>query len=209
MKTILCYGDSNTHGSNPSGSRYGPHERWAGVLRDELGQDYWVVEEGLGGRTTVFPDPVEGEHKNGKAHLLVSLESHKPIDLVVILLGTNDLKMRFNVPAQDVAGGAGVLVELVQRSNCGPDGKAPRVLLIAPPPFAPLTGFTEMFQNGAEKSFQLGRYYQETAKLLGCDFFNAGDVVVSSPIDGIHWEKAEHAKLGKALAKYIKNQFER
>ena len=63
MFTILCYGDSNTHGSHPAGGRFDPHERWAGVLRDELGPDYWVVEEGLGGRTTVFSDPIEGDHK--------------------------------------------------------------------------------------------------------------------------------------------------
>lgn len=207
MFTILCYGDSNTHGSHPAGGRFGPHERWAGVLRDELGPDYWVVEEGLGGRTTVFSDPIEGDHKNGKAHLMVSLESHQPLDLVVVLLGTNDLKMRFNVPAQDVARGAGTLVDMVQRSTAGPDGKAPKVLLVAPPPFAALSGFKEMFQNGTEKSIQLSSYYREMAGLLGCLFFDAADVIVSSPIDGIHWDQSEHAKLGKALAKFIKSHF--
>ena len=207
MITILCYGDLNTHGSNPAGGRFGLHERWAGVLRDELGPDFWVVEEGLGGRTTVFPDPIEGVHKNGKAHLVVSLESHQPLDLVVILLGTNDLKMRFNVPAQDIARGAGQLVEMVQRSTSGKDGKAPKVLLISPPAFAELTGFAEMFQQGAERSFQLSSHYREIAETLGCEFFDAGDVVASSPIDGIHWEKSEHAKLGKALANIIKSLF--
>ena len=207
MINILCYGDSNTHGSNPAGGRYGPHERWPGVLRDELGEDFWVVEEGLGGRTTVFPDPVEGDHKNGKAHLVVSLQSHQPIDLVVILLGTNDLKMRFNVPAQDVARGIGVLVEMVQGSTSGPDGGAPKILIVAPPPFAKLTGFAEMFQDGAEKSFQLSSRYAEIASTYGCEFFNAGDVITSSTIDGIHWEKTEHFKLGKALAGLIKSLY--
>ena len=209
MITILCYGDLNTHGSNPAGGRYGLHERWPGVLRDELGTDFWVVEEGLGGRTTVFPDPIEGNHKNGKAHLVVSLESHQPVDLVVILLGTNDLKMRFNVPAQDIARGAGQLVQMVQSSTSGPGGKAPRVLLISPPPFASLTGFAEMFQQGTEKSFQLSRHYREIASTLGCEFFESGNVIASSPIDGIHWEKSEHAKLGKALAEVIRSLFKK
>jgi len=204
MKTILCYGDSNTYGSNPSGGRYGLHERWPGVLRDQLGADTWVIEEGLGGRTTVWPDPIEGEHKSGKAHLMVSLESHQPIDLVVILLGTNDLKMRFSVPAQDVARGAGVLVGLVQSSTAGPEGKAPQVLLVAPPPFARLSGFTEMMTGGAEKSRQLGQFFREMATQMGCAFLDAGDVIASSPIDGIHWEADQHARLGAEVAEKVR-----
>ena len=204
MKTILCFGDSNTHGSNPSGGRYGLHERWPGVLRDELGPDYWVVEEGLGGRTTVWPDPIEGEHKSGKTHLPVSLESHKPIELVILLLGTNDLKMRFSVPAQDVAHGAGLLVDMVQRSVAGPEGRAPKVLLIAPPPFAPLTGFSEMFSTENGKSGQLARHYAEIASMLGCAFLDAGQVIVSSPVDGIHWEADQHARLGQVVAQKVR-----
>jgi lysophospholipase L1-like esterase len=204
MKTIVCYGDSNTHGSNPAGGRFGVHERWPGVLRDALGTGYWVVEEGLGGRTTVWPDAIEGEHKSGKTHLPVVLESHAPIDLVIVLLGTNDLKMRFGVPAQDAARGVGLLASMVQRSMAGPNGLPPKVLLIAPPSFAPLTGFAEMFLGGVEKSRQLAGYYREMAQQLGCDFLDAGEVIVSSPIDGIHWEVGEHARLGQAVAEKVR-----
>jgi lysophospholipase L1-like esterase len=204
MKTILCYGDSNTHGSNPAGGRFDLHERWPGVLRDALGADFWLVEEGLGGRTTVWPDPIEGEHKSGKAHLPVVLESHQPLDLVILLLGTNDLKMRFSVPAQDVARGVGLLAALVQRSTAGPEGRAPRVLLIAPPPFAPLTGFAEMFRGGEEKSRQLAGFYRDMAQQLGCDFLDAGEVIVSSLIDGIHWDADQHARLGRAVAEKVR-----
>jgi len=204
MKTILCYGDSNTHGSNPAGGRFGPHQRWPGVLRDTLGADYWLVEEGLGGRTSVWPDAIEGEHKSGKTHLPVVLESHQPIDLFIILLGTNDLKMRFSLPAQDVARGVGLLAGMVQRSTAGPQGSAPKVLLIAPPPFAPLTGFSEMFHGGEEKSRQLSGFYCEMAGLLNCDFLDAGEVIVSSPIDGIHWEASQHARLGQAMAAKVR-----
>lgn len=204
MKTIVCYGDSNTHGSSPSGGRFGLHERWPGVLRDALGVDTWVVEEGLGGRTTVWPDAIEGEHKSGKTHLPVILESHQPIDLVILLLGTNDLKMRFSVPAQDVARGAGLLAAMVQCSTAGPDGRPPKVLLIAPPPFAPLTGFSDMFRGSEEKSRQLASFYREMAQQLGCDFMDAGEVIVSSPVDGIHWEVDQHARLGRAVAEKVR-----
>jgi lysophospholipase L1-like esterase len=174
------------------------------VLRDTLGADFWLVEEGLGGRTSVWPDAIEGEHKSGKTHLPVVLESHQPIDLFIILLGTNDLKMRFGLPAQDVARGVGLLAGMVQRSAAGPQGSAPRVLLIAPPPFAPLTGFTEMFQGGEEKSRQLAGFYREMAGLLNCDFLDAGEVIVSSAIDGIHWEASQHARLGQAVAEKVR-----
>lgn len=204
MKTILCFGDSNTYGYNPAGGRFGLHERWAGVLRDELKEGYWVIEEGLNGRTTVWDDPIEGKHKNGREYLLPCLESHAPIDLVVILLGTNDLKMRFGLPAQDVARGAGVLVNLVKASSAGPESTAPQVLLIAPPPFAPLTHFGEMFAGGFEKSREIGKYYRQWADLLNCHFLDAGEVIVSSSLDGIHWELGEHRKLGKAVSGWVK-----
>ena len=108
MKTILCYGDSNTWGYDPvSQDRYPPTQRWVSVLARELGPEYQVIAEGLNGRTTVWPDPVEGEHKNGKAYLLPCLESHHPLDLVVLMLGTNDLKHRFGLSAWDIARAAG------------------------------------------------------------------------------------------------------
>ena len=213
MKTILCYGDSNTWGYDPSNpgrplphSRFGLHERWAGVLRDELGAEYWVIEEGLNGRTTVWPDPVEGEYKNGKASLMALLESHQPLDLVIIMLGTNDLKMRFGVPARDIAYSAGVLVELVQHTGFGPGGAAPQVLLMSPAPTAPLSErFTEMFTGAPEKSRQLGQWYRQVAQEYGCHFMDAGEIVVSSPSDGIHLDKSEHLKLGQAVAAHVRD----
>ena len=98
MWEILCYGDSNTWGYNPSTKeRYDRYERWTGILQFTLGDEYHVIEEGLNGRTTVWDEPIEGEYKNGKTYLVSCLESHKPLDLVIIMLGTNDLKKRFSV----------------------------------------------------------------------------------------------------------------
>jgi lysophospholipase L1-like esterase len=202
MKTVLCFGDSNTHGANPVwGPRFDLQTRWPGVLRRELGDEWWVIEEGLSGRTTVWDDPIE-LHKNGSAQLLPILQSHGPLDVVVILLGTNDLKARFHVGPDDVARGAGLLVDIARNSRSGPNWGPPQVLLLAPPPFAPLepTPFKEMFAGGEEKSRRLGHWYGEIAKMRGCAFLDLAGVVNSSPIDGIHWEAPEHAKLARAVA---------
>jgi lysophospholipase L1-like esterase len=209
MKTILCFGDSNTWGADPvGGQRFSLSTRWPGVLRQELGDGYWVVEEGLPGRTTVWPDPIEG-YKSGKEYLIPCLESHKPIDLVIIMLGTNDLKARFSLTAQDIAAGAGVLVRMVQQSGCGPNQQAPKVLLIIPPPVGELskTLFVEMFAGAEAKSQRLASFYRQTAAETGCPFLDAGGVVTSSPIDGIHLEVGEHLKLGKAVARQVEQIF--
>ncbi|MGA7391694.1 MAG: SGNH/GDSL hydrolase family protein [Terrimicrobiaceae bacterium] len=204
MKTILCYGDSNTWGFEPvTRNRYGRTERWTGILRQELGLDYDVIEEGLNGRTTVWDDPIEG-HKNGKEQIIPILKSHQPLDLVTIMLGTNDLKRRFGLGALDIAEGAGALVEMVQKSDCGPGDGAPQVLLMAPPPVARLSEFAEMFEGAREKSRQFGRHYRRVAGERNCAFFDAGEVITSSDRDGIHFEIEEHRKLGLAVAAQIR-----
>lgn len=207
MKTILCYGDSNTWGYCPvRDGRLSKDERWPGVLRHEMGEESWVIEEGLGGRTTVWNDPVEGEHKNGKTYLLPCLETHQPIDLVIILLGTNDLKRRFGLGAFDIAQGAGVLVRIVRSSSAGPGGQTPGVLLIAPPPIASLAGvrFAGMFEGAEEKSRHLSHEFRQVAAEVGCALLDAAEIVVSSPLDAIHLEGPEHAKLGCAIAARIR-----
>lgn len=208
MKTILCYGDSNTWGYNPvDGERFDRDTRWAGVLRNTLGAGYWVIEEGLNGRTTVWDDPIEG-YKNGKSYLIPCLETHRPLDLIVIMLGTNDLKMRFSVSAYDIANGAGVLVDVIQKSASGPGGGTPQVLLMAPPPLAELTDFAEMFEGAAEKSARFASHYRRVAEERGCAFLNAGQVIVSSELDGIHFEMDEHRKLGEAVAAKVRGMLE-
>ncbi len=204
MKVILCFGDSNTWGHDPmTGERFDRDTRWPGVLRNELGGDYWVIEEGCNGRTTVWDDPIEG-FKNGKDYLPPCLVSHKPIDLVTIMLGTNDMKKRFSLSAFDIAEGAGVLVDLVHKSDCGPGGRAPQVLLMAPPPIAQLTDYAEMFEGAEAKSVKLSAHYRRVAEERGCHLLDAGQVIVSSPLDGIHFEAGEHAKLGQAVAVRIR-----
>ena len=166
-----------------------------------------MVEEGLPGRTTVWDDPIEG-YKNGKEYLIPCLETHKPIDLVIIMLGTNDLKVRFSLSAYDVAAGVGVLVEIVQRSEAGPGGGAPRVLLMAPPPLGRLTEFSEMLEGGKTKSRRLAAHFQRVARELGCTFLDTSNIIVSSDFDGVHLEAEEHGKLGRAVAAVVRNMLE-
>jgi lysophospholipase L1-like esterase len=200
MKRILCYGDSNTWGYDPvTGDRFDRDERWTGQLRQAIGSHYDVIEEGLNGRTTVWDDPIEG-YKNGRDYLIPCLESHKPLDLIIIFLGVNDLKKRFSLSAYDIAEGAGVLVEIVQKSSTGHLGGAPQVLLLAPPPVGKLTAFAEMFDGADAKSQKFAEHYRRVANDLGCHFLNTSTVIGSSALDGIHFEKSEHAKLGQAVA---------
>jgi len=204
MKKILCYGDSNTRGYIPgSGERFPRDVRWTGVLRDELGDGYEVIEEGLDGRTTVWDDPIEG-HKNGINYLIPCLESHKPMDLVVMMLGTNELKMRFSLSTYDIAEGVRVLVDVIQKSETGHYGDPPSLLLLAPPPIAKLTEFAEMFEGAEAKSRRFAEHYRRIAEEQGCEFFDTSGVIVSSDVDGIHFEVSEHQKLGKAVADLVK-----
>jgi lysophospholipase L1-like esterase len=200
VKTILCYGDSNTWGFDPqTGERFPPDVRWTGVLASRLGDGYSVIEEGLNGRTTVRDDPIE-EHKSGREYLRPCLASHQPLDLVVIALGVNDLKARFSASASDVAEGASALVEIAQRSGAGPNGRPPEVLLAAPPAVGTLTELAEMFEGARSKSRNFPIHYRRVAEKCGCWFLDAAGVVVSSDLDGIHLERTEHAKLGATIA---------
>ena len=200
MKTVVCFGDSNTWGyCADTQARYGRNERWAGVLRNMLGDEYLVIEEGLNGRTTVWDDPIEG-YKNGKEYLIPCLETHKPLDLIIIMLGTNDLKKRFSLSAFDIANGAGVLVKIAQKSETGPDGNPPKVLLLAPPPITQLTNFAAMLEGAGPKSKLFSQEYTQVAQENDCEFLDTAGIIVSSDVDGVHFDVDEHRKLGEAVA---------
>ncbi len=204
MKQILCYGDSNTWGYDPvTNDRFDQNTRWTRILSKAMGDAWEIIEEGLSGRTTVWDDPIEG-YKNGKDYLIPCLESHRPLDFIVLMLGTNDLKKRFNLSAFDVAEGAKVLASTVQSSGAGVNGRAPQVLLLAPPPTTKLTNYAEMFEGAEIKSQKFSLHYARVAEELGCAFLDTSTIIVSSPLDGIHFEAGEHKKLGLAVASKIK-----
>lgn len=202
-KTILCFGDSNTWGRDPhSMGRHPEEHRWPNAMQAELGDAYSVIAEGLNGRTTVWEDPVE-EHRCGKAYLMPCLMSHMPLDLVIIMLGTNDLKKRFSVSAFDIGRSIGLLLDTILKSGTGPDGGAPKVLLFSPPPLGTMTYFAEMFEGAEAKSERLPRFYREHAELRGCAFFDTGEIIRASDADGLHLEPHDQVKLGKKAAKLV------
>ena len=206
MKVIVCFGDSNTHGRDPvTQGRLDKKTRWPGVLQETLGAEYDVIEEGLNGRTTVWDDPVRGGPKrNGSLYLLPCLESHAPIDLLVIMLGTNDLKARFSVTPYDIGESMGALIEIAQKSRCGLNENSPQILIMAPPPLGKLTEWAETFQGGVEKSKKLGDYYRSIATAYGCLFLDTATVIQSSKLDGLHYDPEEHLKLGQAVAGIVR-----
>jgi len=203
MPTILCYGDSNTWGYEPvTGSRLSAQQRWPGALRRGLPASCEVVEEGLCGRTVQQDDPYE-PGRSGLAYLAPCLASHAPIDLVVLMLGTNDLKGLFRLDVAQIARGAARLVREVRQSLAGPGGAPPEVLLVAPPPLAAPPRLAEIWGFTAESvatSRQLAAYYRRAAEDLGCPFFDAGEIAAASALDGVHLDLPAHEKLGTALA---------
>jgi lysophospholipase L1-like esterase len=211
MITVLCYGDSNTYGRDPvTKKRLERDVRWPGVLQNTLGNDYHVIEEGLNGRTTVWDDPIRPGYlkRNGALYLLPCLESHCPVDLLMIMLGTNDLKAMFSVTPYDIAESMGRLVEIALGSKCGRDDNPPQIVVMSPPPLGNLSEYAETFTGGVEKSRKLAPYYENVSKKYGCRFFDAGSVIQSSKLDGLHYDPPDHKKLGKAAAEFVLDIFQ-
>ncbi|MBI5382843.1 MAG: SGNH/GDSL hydrolase family protein [Opitutae bacterium] len=203
MKRILCFGDSNTWGAIPATpDRYAAGQRWPGVMARSLGDDFTVIEEGQPGRTTLWADPVE-RVASGLTDLPVCLVHHRPLDAVILLLGTNDTKARFGVGPEEIAGGIERLGRLVLTRGAGREQRAPHLLIVAPPPLAKLTAHAALFAGGTEKSRGLSARYAAVARRLGAGYYAAERVVHSSDRDGIHWDAESHAALGRALAPLI------
>ena len=209
MTTILCYGDSNTYGYDPrDGMKYPADSRWPGILKKLLGPSFHVVEEGCNGRTTVFTDPAE-EWKNGLTYLKPCLNSHKPIDILIIMLGSNDLKKNYHASAADIADGAGELVRVAKEFLAVKQGFVPEIILVSPP----LIGegitespFSESFDATAiERSKQFSDEYRRVAEVTGCIYFDAAPVAIASDIDSLHLSPESHKALAIALCKTVLN----
>lgn len=214
---ILCYGDSNTWGTYgqwkdvgvPS-MRFEREDRWPCVMQDDLGDGFEVIEEGLGGRTAAA-DHVDGLWKNGLHTLPSILGSHKPIDLVAIMLGTNDLAQNKHITEEDLYIGACALIDGVRGRKYRDDRGDPAILLIAPVevrPSHPL-GRTEVYQKfrgdiGRELSLKLPEIYKKAAEEKGCFFLNAQDYAEPGYADGVHMEADSQRRLGHAVAQFVR-----
>ncbi|MDO4292496.1 MAG: SGNH/GDSL hydrolase family protein [Eubacteriales bacterium] len=207
-KTIVCFGDSNTHGYNSKTmGRFRQDERWPSLLQQKLGSGYDVKEEGLSGRTTVFEDPLH-EGLSGLSYLYPCLMTHEPVDLLIIMLGTNDVKQRFGATPQNIAVGMERLIRKAQTATEAWAGQ-PNILLIAPPPIEPGYGTTfvsgEMGELCVEKSRALAPFFQEVAQRLGCHFLDAASIegMGMYPYDYMHLSPEAHRALAGHLAHWI------
>ena len=211
-KHIVCLGDSNTHGycADPAdcadgGARFNENERWTCLLQKALGEEYLVLEEGLSGRTTVFPDPLH-EAMPALDVAYPILMSHEPVDLLVIMLGTNDTKERFCVNPACIARGLERLVDKCKCIPCWGDHK-PNILLIAPPHIG-----DEMEQSDvmpamglgcAAKSRELAKHYAVVAQNQGCAFLDAEGVAEFNKVDYMHLTRKGHAQLAEKLTEIV------
>ena len=210
---VLCFGDSNTHGRKPmrrraDAARYGAGERWPGYLKAAL-PHITVIEEGHPGRTTVHDDPIEGPHKNGLAVLPALLETHRPIDLVVMMLGTNDFKTRFSVTASDVARSLEKLAGIILASQTGPGEAPPGLVIVSPPPIRETGLLASMFEGGEARSRDLAPRVEAIARSCGAAFIDGGDYAAVSDLDGVHLDAESHAALGSAVARVVAEQLDR
>lgn len=207
MRTVLCYGDSNTHGTVPlttlgAFGRYPIGTPWPDVMAAALGADFRVISEGLPGRTTVHDDPVEGGKRSGIEVLPAILQSHVPIDLMLLMLGTNDLKPRFSVTAADIARSLERLVITGRQIVPALD-----ILVISPVPVVETGVLKDVFEGAETKQNPLPGLIREVADRQTCGFVDAADHVTVSPIDGVHWTAEGHSAFGTAMAGKIHQQF--
>lgn len=202
-KRILCFGDSNTWGYMVTGGRFDEDVRWPMRLQALLGEDYRVIEEGFNGRTCVFDDPIEGGFKSGLSYLPACVMSHSPIDLVIIMLGTNDMKKRFGMTAFTIGGGVTQLIKAARAYGLDAGGLPPKILVVAPPPIAENVMETRhgpIF--GAEAvgiSKELAHELRRVTKLQRCDFLDAGACAEVNSLDAVHMTREGHLRLAQAI----------
>ena len=211
-KTILCYGDSNTFGYVPAGGgeRYPEDVRWTGVLQEDLGDAYKVIEEGCSGRTTDI-DPPGVPWKNGRSFLYTALHSHKPLDMVILMLGTNDLKRSFHRDEKVIAASMKGLVTGIQSYMEEKQVKMPKILIMAPAHLDPHVEqgvFGDDFDTlSYEVSTRLAKEYEKLAKEMGCMFLDLAPYCTVSPKDGVHLTAESHIAAGHRIAEAVREAF--
>ena len=207
MKNYLCFGDSNTWGFIPASDfeRYPYDLRICGHLQNNLDPDMRIIEEALNGRMTAWEDPLNAD-KNATKQFPFILDSHRPLNLVSIMLGINDMKHYMNKTAIDSAMGISALIEQIKAAKCGPNGECPEIIVIAPPVYVDAEKpFGHIFDGAAEKSKGFAVAYKEIADAHGVNFFDAGKYA-APPMDGdgVHIDHHGTKAIGEALASFIK-----
>ena len=216
MKRIMCYGDSNTWGYDPVATgmgnavRFPEDVRWTGVMQALLGADYRVLEEGLNGRTTVFDDPTACG-RSGSDHLEVAIRTCAPVDCIILMLGTNDLKDFFGASAHVISNGMAKLIRIC-RAVLPYTSSAQAKILLAAPLCVSADGAGAYHYDFSEQSIRKGRVmrklYRVLAAEMGCAFFDVNDHVKACSADGVHLDADSHRKLGEAMAETVRKLLE-
>jgi len=207
---ILCFGDSLTWGDDPTLPGHRLPGRWPAALQSILGPGYTIIEEGQCGRNIATDDPPEGE-KNGLKYILPCLESHSPLDLLIIMLGTNDLKRKFAYSLQDIAWEMERFLQKVLCHRQYSSSTQYDILLVAPPPLnegllTSWLGDVFEYETGMKKSTALKKWYMEIASRYDISFLDAGLYCQSSAADGVHMDEENQHKLAEAIADYIQSR---
>jgi lysophospholipase L1-like esterase len=207
MVHILAYGDSLTWGIVPGTRERLPFPaRWPGVMESELaqaGRMVRVTEDSLNGRRTVWDDPFK-PGRNGLTGLEQRIEAHSPLALVIVMLGINDFQSVHQYDVSHSAQGIGALVAAIRRAPIEPGMPTPDILVVAPPPAQESRGpMAWKFAGAASKSVGLADAYRQVATELNCHFLDAGLVVATSAIDGVHLDADQHLRLGRELAPIV------
>lgn len=210
MPTFLAFGDSNTHGTAPQDKsghydRYPPGTRWPTVAHKTLPADWHLVEEGLPGRTTCFPDPLMGAHMNGWLGLKIAMMTHARVDLLTIMLGTNDVKSRLGATPEAIAAGMAGLLDILRDPEIIARADRPKVLIIAPPPVLVEDDRAPEWIWARDKGLALPALYAELAQAYGVGFFDAGAHIAVAPSEGIHFTSDAHKTLGAAVGKVLRD----
>jgi len=207
MLQVLVYGDSLTWGIVPgTRRRLSFAERWPGVMERQLvasGRSVRVIEDCLNGRRTVWDDPFK-PGRNGRIGLEQRIEVNSPLALVVLMLGSNDFQSMHQLTAWHSAQGLATLVHAVRNAPIEPGMPVPDILIVAPPPLQEAKGsMAPKFVGAQSKCAGLAEALSSVATELGCAFFDAGTVTTTSPVDGVHLDADQHARLGAALASLV------
>ena len=207
MKSILAFGDSLTWGFEAGTfKRHIFETRWPNALASGLNTKTYVIEEGMNGRTTVFPDPTCEAERNGAVALPICLTTHQPLDLVIIMLGTNDIKYANRCTAFDASMGMERLIKMVKHFDYNSDYAIPQILIMSPPCLVPTKDewFNNLWGHALAESKLFAKHYRRVAEEQGVHFFDAGKVAEASEIDGGHLDAANTKAIGAALVPVVK-----
>lgn len=210
MNTILAYGDSLTFGANPipGGARHAYEDRWPTALEVALNGEARVIAEGLGGRTTVHDDWFANADRNGARVLPTLLESHSPLDLIIIMLGTNDIKPHHGRTASEAGRGMARLVQIIRGHYAGRMLEEPAIIRVSPPPIIHGEWADMMDHFGPDEaiatSVDFAREYKKRADEQKVHFFDAGTVAKTDKADGIHLDPTNTRAIGVGLAPLVK-----